>query len=289
MNISASLLKDFDDVKNGTLCGLLFEGKYITKTVEWKPTAAQDLGNWFEYLATGQKPRNGETPIPGLYAKKDPTPWIEAEILPPDRGYELPKILEDSFGDLKSGYQLMYKQAKKLRQALKYYKIEQIKTGVVWECEIDGIKTKAILDIRAIKDGRPCTIDIKSTAMLDNRAARWELTGWDIERAGGREKLMKQAKVYQTIEYELNGRETTPFFYFVYSSNDMKAAIFEVKVGPETIEATRNEIRFASEMINLHNSVGWNEKPTYIDCLECPLREKCPHKITVPQIHEIHL
>ena len=44
-------------------CGKYFYAKYFEDAYE-EPTPAQNLGNWFEFICTGQLPRTGIEPIP---------------------------------------------------------------------------------------------------------------------------------------------------------------------------------------------------------------------------------
>ncbi len=44
-------------------CGYKFVAKYVDG-VSGTPSDAMDLGNWFEYVATGQLPRDGKVPHP---------------------------------------------------------------------------------------------------------------------------------------------------------------------------------------------------------------------------------
>ena len=57
-------MKDYVKYLNKQQCGLLFKAKYIDKNVDTPPSAAMKLGIYFEYLCTGQLPRNGIKPLP---------------------------------------------------------------------------------------------------------------------------------------------------------------------------------------------------------------------------------
>ena len=61
IKVSQSLMKSIDKYADKEECGLVFEAKFIhnVRTPETEPMA---LGNWFEFIATGQLPRTGETP-----------------------------------------------------------------------------------------------------------------------------------------------------------------------------------------------------------------------------------
>ena len=60
--ISQSLLKELFSYKIGEQCGLKIVAKYIANKSE-ESSPQMDMGNWFEYKATGQLPRSGKEPI----------------------------------------------------------------------------------------------------------------------------------------------------------------------------------------------------------------------------------
>lgn len=68
--ISQSFLKDFSDYKSDfeTVCGLQIKAKFFDG-VEFPSSEAMDLGNYFEYKATGCLPRNGKVPEPRISYK----------------------------------------------------------------------------------------------------------------------------------------------------------------------------------------------------------------------------
>ena len=65
IKISQSFLKDYNDYKGKNLCGLQLKAKHFDK-VDFPTSEAMDLGNYFEYMATGSLPRNGKVPEPRL-------------------------------------------------------------------------------------------------------------------------------------------------------------------------------------------------------------------------------
>jgi hypothetical protein len=71
--LSQSLVKELYKYKLKEECGLRVEAKYITKSVEFPTSEVQELGNYFEYKATGQLPRDGHTPEPILLKTGKPS------------------------------------------------------------------------------------------------------------------------------------------------------------------------------------------------------------------------
>lgn len=72
MNISNSLIKAFEEYKNGTLCGEYFRALYVDKDFERKPSQAMMIGHRFEYLVTGALLRDGSVP-PDIKTKSGST------------------------------------------------------------------------------------------------------------------------------------------------------------------------------------------------------------------------
>ena len=63
--ISQSFLKDYNEYKGKNLCGVQLKAKHFDN-VQFPSSEAMDLGNYFEYMATGSLPRNGIVPEPRL-------------------------------------------------------------------------------------------------------------------------------------------------------------------------------------------------------------------------------
>ena len=61
--ISQSFLKGYNDYKGKKLCGLQFKAQHFDN-VQFFSSLAMDLGNYFEFMATGSLPRDGVKPEP---------------------------------------------------------------------------------------------------------------------------------------------------------------------------------------------------------------------------------
>jgi hypothetical protein len=75
--ISQSFIKSLYEYKRGDLCGLQFKAQYIDG-VEFPSSDAMKLGQWFEYMCTGQTTKFGHIPEadrlkPKKATKKDKT------------------------------------------------------------------------------------------------------------------------------------------------------------------------------------------------------------------------
>jgi len=80
--ISQSFLKVYNEYKGKRLCGLKFKAQHFDN-VKFPTSLPMDLGNYFEYVATGCLPRDGEMPEPKIYyvgTKREAmsTPYVRA-------------------------------------------------------------------------------------------------------------------------------------------------------------------------------------------------------------------
>ena len=186
--ISQSFLKNYNDYKGKKLCGLKFKAQHFDN-LEFPTTLPMDLGNYFEYVATGCLPRNGVKPEPkksyvGTKREAMSTPYVRA-----NESAEL---------------------FKKIKEA---YKIEIVDVGL----KLESNNKNGILDIWAKMDGRPCIIDLKYSGLIDDK---WAETGWDVESLHYKERLLVQAIQYKMLvkeNYGLNYDEFD-FLFMVFSS-----------------------------------------------------------------------
>jgi len=104
-NISNSLIKAIDEYALGEMadsCGKQLKAIYLDKTAELHPSDAMKLGQYFEFLATGAKLRDGSEPQPVTIKS----------------------------GDLSADYKRCGQQAAHFKTQMKYYGFEIIDTGV---------------------------------------------------------------------------------------------------------------------------------------------------------------
>ena len=63
-NISNSMLQAYLDCKKGKGCLYQFYHQFVVKDYQPEPSAAMQLGIWFEYKCTGAMPRSNVVPEP---------------------------------------------------------------------------------------------------------------------------------------------------------------------------------------------------------------------------------
>jgi hypothetical protein len=261
-NISNSLIKAIDEYalgESGDSCGIQLKAIYIDKTATKEPSSAMKLGQYFEFKATGAKLRDGSEPQPDLLKS----------------------------GDLSAEYKRALVQANNFQIEMKYHGFEIISVGEIWEFEFEGINVKGILDVLA-KDrkGNEVIIDLKYSGLIDDK---WNEMGWDKEKLPTRRKLISQPKLYSWLSLKKFGK-IYPFYFFIHSStNTIDRKIYKVDVGKADVlcEDIEKQIKFTDDTIQYHLLSGFEARPYYKRCIECPLIKSCNKAITLPKIEEI--
>lgn len=209
INISQSLIKDMHKYLNENYCGNLMKYKHVDK--KFLPsTGVLKLGHYFEYVATGQLPKDGQIPIPE-YLKSKKREWTREEIItwvatgkfpgtvktPPlgvdisEEGKELimehvehditeqldmTKIIEAhqkevNIQSLTSEYRRAHAQAMNFKRLCKDMGIKIISTGE--RATRNGLIGDR--DIEAWYNGKKITIDLKYSGLLRDE---WSPMGW---------------------------------------------------------------------------------------------------------------
>ncbi len=263
-NISNSLIKVIDEYalgESGDACGTQLKAIYLDKAAVISPSSAMKLGQYFEFKATGAKLRDGSEPQPELLKS----------------------------GDFSAEYKRVLQQAAHFQIEMKYYGFKIISVGETWEYEFEGLNIKGIIDVLA-KDrkGNELIIDLKYSGLLDDK---WNETGWDKEKLPTRRKLISQPKLYSWLSLKKFGK-IYPFYFFLHSStNPIDRKIYKINVGKEDAlcEEIEKLIRFTDDTIQYHLLSGFESRPYYKRCLECPLLATCKDAITLPKIEEIFI
>lgn len=260
-NLSQSLLKAYVDYydENVKGCGLQIRKQYFEKLPTPSSEAAK-LGIYFEYKATDYV-REGD-PIPQ------------------------PKMVYA--GTAKEKYAVDYERAADsallFKEIVKKHNIEILKIGEYMTH--DGCS--GISDIRAKWKGEECIIDLKYSALIDDK---WNEYGWHTESLVYKSKQLLQPIHYKYLVKKTMGIEDIPFYYFIFSSKDpKKAKIIKTNIQPEHIQL--HEDVFVPKMksyIDFHynNPEKLEARPNYIRCLECPFYDNCDKRADVPLIEQI--
>jgi len=260
INISQSFLKEFNKYKLGETCGLQVKAKYIDNNYPRTSSEVMELGNFFEFNATGSLPRDGHIPVANVVYK----------------GTAKQK-LDDK-------YQRALDSALFFKRIIQHYGIEIKETGKV--ITQDGMT--GILDIYAEWDGRVCIIDTKYSGLLYDK---WNSMGWDIDSLPEKHNLMLQPVQYKILmSLELGiPIEDIDFYFFVFSStNPNDAKIIKVVNDEATIEQHLLAVKYVKNQLEKPIDVLFKAKPELLRCLDCGIKENCNFHIEVPPIVEIY-
>lgn len=254
--ISQSLMKSYVDYLNGKECGILFKANYIDKDPEAQrePSDAMKVGIYFEYLCTGALPRNGEIPEPDVVYKGKANEKMSAP------------------------YERATESAKRFKAIIEHYGIEILEVGKVLKTDEES----GILDILAKWDGQLCIIDLKYSGLIDDK---WNEMGWDLESLHMKDSLMLQGVHYKYLAEKCMNVTDIPFYYFVFSSNDVD----NIKIIKQEVD----ESKMQSHVVALNNIKGklsfdsFTPLPSMQRCSKCPIASKCKFKVDFPLIDEV--
>lgn len=255
--ISQSLMKDLQQYFLKKECGYILKAKYVENKELYK-SEAMLLGQYFEYVATGQLPKFGQIPQPKkVYV-----------------GTPKEKLAE--------AYERAFQSAQFCKVILNKLGIEIISTG---EKLIYG-DANGTTDILARWDGRLCIIDLKYSGLLDNR---WDERGWDFETLHEKDQLMIQAVHYRYIAEKIYN-EPVDFYFFLFSSqNPSDVRIAKVEIDQMKTLQHIEDIKLAKDIwTKLVDTNGFKARPSLAKCSECPLNENCSERALLPTITTIY-
>jgi hypothetical protein len=261
-NLSQSLLKAYVDYfdPNVNACGLQLYRRYFLKE-QTPPGEAAKLGIYFEYLATQYMRQGDPIPQPTFVYKGTPKEKMSVD------------------------YERATQSVILYNEIMEKHDIEIITTGeYMYHDGCSGIS-----DIRAKWKGEECIIDLKYSALIDDK---WNEYGWHTESLVYKSKQLLQPIHYKYLAKHLFGINDIPFYYFIFSSKDpSKAKIIKTNIQEEHINL--HEETFVPKMKNyidfhFNNPQKLEARPSYIKCLECPFNSTCDKKTDVPLIEEIH-
>jgi len=251
--ISQSLMKSYVKYLNKQECGLLFEAKYIDKTLFTEPSEAMALGIYFEYLATGMLPKSGKEPLPEYTLK----------------------------GVIKEPYKRAQESAEFFKRIIAHYNIKILQTGLYVATEEEN----GVLDMLAEWDGKKVIIDLKYSGLLEDK---WNPLGWEIESLPMKDDIMVQGVHYKMLVQKAMGIETD-FYYFVFDTKDSsKMKIIKQEIDEDRFAVHANNLTLIKEKLAASMSRGFKAYPEYNKCIECPLFETCDVKATMPLPITVH-
>lgn len=258
--LSQSLIKQLYKYKMKEECGLRIEASYINQ-INFPSTDAQELGNYFEYIATGQLPRDKHIPEP----KKLKT------------------------GKLSLDYARMEAQKENFIEAMQRNRFEIEKTGF----EFTNPKYSGIADIIALDknvkskvvNNRRIIIDLKTTGLINDK---WTSYGWADESIEEKWDLLIQAVHYKMLAKYEWGIDDIPFYFMVFSTkNDWEYKIFKIEVDESTKQQHYMNLKNIKSFLDQIMKSGWKAYPNYKVCRNCPLSITCSSYQDSPKIQQV--
>lgn len=260
--LSQSLVKSLYKYKVGEECGLRIKASYIDG-ISFPSTEAQELGNYFEYVATGQLPRDGHTPKPILLKNGNPSvdyARMDAQV--------------DNFKKLMSRLNFTIEKT-----GFKFTNPKYDGTADIIAYD-NNIKTKDVNKKRII-------IDLKTSGLINDK---WSPYGWADESIEEKWDLLIQAIHYKMLAKYEWGIEQIPFYFMIFSTrNEWEYKVFKINVDEDTMFQHYNNLKNIKVFLDETLSAGFKPIPKYGVCRECPLANTCKHFVDVPKVQEVHI
>jgi hypothetical protein len=259
--ISQSLLKALtayhdDNIKD---CGKKIIYQFFQK-VPTKASDAMKLGIYFEYMCTGYAPNPEDIPVP-------------------EKVY-----VGTSKEKLSADYQKAQSSALLFKEIIKHYGIKI--NGFAKSLEYNG--STGLIDIFANFNGEDCIIDLKYTALIDDKFSDF---GWHTDSLQYKSGLMIQPIHYKYLAANVYGKEY-PFYFFIFNSkNEVDAKIIRTNIQQEHIDLHEEVvIAKAKKYIDFYfeNPETLEERPNYKRCNSCSYFEICDKKAILPTIEDIY-
>jgi hypothetical protein len=282
--ITQSFIKSLFEYKVGRECGLQFEAKYVFG-MEFPSSDAMKLGQWFEYMCTGQKTKFGHIPeAVRLKPKKATKKQIEDIEVTTFDIEGVPHVQ----GELSKKYKDALEHVKAFKQMIEANDYEIVATGerlVDKELGIQGDVDVTVRKKGEGEDGKKIFIDTKFSGLLDNK---WDDLGWADESLEYKDKIMIQAVHYKLLGFQKYGYEPDFFFWVFSSTNTTDRKNIKVVVDEDKFFEHQTIIKQARTEFEKQQSKGWVARPNPKRCGECLLKSKCAHFIELPQEQTVY-
>ena len=300
LRISQSLIKEFEKYDQHEQCGLLFDALYVSRTHRMPPTDAMLMGQWFEFLCTGDVPRDADRDALGEYfadgmkasGKKNLVAW-NGLLKDGEGGEHIPK-------DWTTKYVNLYQQAQHFKDTLAAYDIEILATQHKIELKGKAFDRVMVADVIARVHAMPdpttpgstyephvAIIDIKSTGLFNDK---WQDYGWDTHTIVHRPAIITQPLDYMDIlrdykfTFESKAQQPERFYFFVHSNtNALDRKIIEVEAFDLALDRHRARVQEIHKEILFLQDIGWVPRPTLQQCNGCPLYGECAHRAEHPK------
>ena len=260
--LSQSLIKSLYKYKLGEECGLLIEASYFNK-VNFPSSEAQELGNYFEYKATGQLPRDNHTPEAKLLKNGNPSlPFARMDKQVENYKYLMKRM---NFEVEQTGFSFTNPKYSGIADIIAFDK---------------NIKSKDVYKKRII-------IDLKTSGLLNDK---WSEYGWANESIEEKDNLLIQAIHYKILAKYEWGIDDIPFYFMVFSSkNDWEYKVFKINVDEVTYQQHYANLLNAQNYLDEQIQKGFRANPSLEKCHSCPMTDTCLQSADIPSIQEVYI
>jgi len=266
--VSQSFIKQLFEYKQGNKCGYQFYAQY-NEGIEFPASDAMRLGQWFEYMCTGQVTKFGHIPVPD---RNNPKKLSKKEL---DSGMKQ----EDMVGELSKKYKDALVHVEAFKQMIEANDYEIISTGEKLLDKKLGISGDVDIVVRKKGEDRVRFIDTKFSGLLDNK---WDDLGWADESLSYKDKIMIQAVHYKILGYAKYGYYPEFYFWVFSSSNTTDRKNIRVNVNPDRYAEHLQIIGNARKEYEKFDKAGWIPRPVPKECGKCILNKACKHYVELP-------
>lgn len=251
--VSQSFIKEFTKYLYDETCGIQLVAKYYDD-IQFPSSKAMRLGQYFEWKATGQLPKYGDTPEPDMIAKGT---------------------------KLSTDFQRAQDNAEYFKTVIEELGIKIIDTGL----KLENDTMTGEIDIYAEWNGEKVFIDTKYSSLIDDK---WSPFGWEKESLPEKDGLMIQGVQYKMLAKDCLGIDDIPFYYFVFSTKEVGyAKIYKQNVDEGRFLQHELAVQKIRNKLKSVDITWFKPKPDLKRCMECPLAENCNFKVTTPIVEEI--
>lgn len=315
--LSQSTMKAWQQTREGRLCPIVFKEYCLTNNLYSESGEAAKKGVYFEYMATGSvSPYDPTIPVPEKYQKSgtagDGRQYFAGETKPE---WIIPEIQANNFHNaLKAMGMRIIDRGAKIAHDGAHGNLDLILQvdRDRWDEHVNSYLIQEMFTLTPMiaSDGptwEECTwrnslgqvhhgcivVDLKFTGLLYDK---WQDAGWDLDRLSEKTDTLLQGKHYHWLSGGL------PFFFWVFSAKDEDSKMIRLLFPPGTVEAHTQEVANAVKLIRSQMAMdsptspafwtlmdGRKYVPTLKDCQQCPLRDECPKRATVPRIYAVQV
>lgn len=305
IEISQSLMKAFDKYRRNSYCGIRLKAIHIDQSAREEATVAMRAGQYFEYLATGQRNYYGERPEPDrlksqapAVAKREYEAGMRYVVDQANKGLisqdEADRRLADMYQTflnlcpLSAPFEHARVQADKFREYATAYGWEWGPQDTGQLIRKDGLRGFADL-IVTIPEGSPswspgwpkwsptrnrAVIDLKFTGLIENT---YGPMAWAAETLPEKHDLLMQPVHYSLIT-------GLPFAFFLFSAKtgDMNARLIPVAITKRAYGDHIDQIARVRNLIEQADRTGtWKAMPSMGHCQDCPVKD-CKVRAVIP-------